>query len=289
MREIPVESLLSIPIYGDLSIITEKKGNKKAGKEKQKGKTGKEDKDIMLIHPTLDKLQVLRLTGMAKAYEEQSQMQDIAELSFEERLGLLVDREITERQNRCLISRLKKAKLRQNACIEDVDFRYPRGLDKSILSQLSSCQWIKDHLNVILTGPTGIGKSYIACALAQNACRLGYKSLYMRLPRLFQELGIAKGDGRYNRLLTNLAKTDILVLDDFGLSKLNEEQCRDLLEIMEDRHGLKSTIVTSQLPVKNWHDVMGDPTIADAILDRLVHNAYKIIFKGESMRKEKKP
>lgn len=243
----------------------------------------------MLIHPTLDKLQVLRLTGMAKAYEEQSQMQDIAELSFEERLGLLVDREITERQNRCLISRLKKAKLRQNACIEDVDFRYPRGLDKSILSQLSSCQWIKDHLNVILTGPTGIGKSYIACALAQNACRLGYKSLYMRLPRLFQELGIAKGDGRYNRLLTNLAKTDILVLDDFGLSKLNEEQCRDLLEIMEDRHGLKSTIVTSQLPVKNWHDVMGDPTIADAILDRLVHNAYKIIFKGESMRKEKKP
>lgn len=243
----------------------------------------------MLIHPTLDKLQVLRLTGMAKAYEEQSQMQDIAELSFDERLGLLVDREITERQNRCLISRLKKAKLRQNACIEDVDFRYPRGLDKSILSQLSSCQWIKDHLNVILTGPTGIGKSYIACALAQNACRLGYKSLYMRLPRLFQELGIAKGDGRYNRLLTNLAKTDILVLDDFGLSKLNEEQCRDLLEIMEDRHGLKSTIVTSQLPVKNWHDVMGDPTIADAILDRLVHNAYKIIFKGESMRKEKKP
>jgi len=243
----------------------------------------------MLIHPTLDKLQVLRLAGMAKAYEEQSQMQDIAELSFDERLGLLVDREITERQNRCLISRLKKAKLRQNACIEDVDFRYPRGLDKSILSQLSSCQWIKDHRNVILTGSTGIGKSYIACALAQNACREGYKSLYMRLPRLFQELGIAKGDGRYNRMLTNLAKTDILVLDDFGLSKLTEEQCRDMLEIMEDRHGLKSTIVTSQLPVKNWHDVMGDPTIADAILDRLVHNAYKIILKGESMRKEKKP
>jgi len=289
MREILVVSLSSILTYGDPSIITEKKGKQQKGRKKTERKDRKGGKDIMLIHPTLDKLQVLRLAGMAKAYEEQSQMQDIAELSFDERLGLLVDREITERQNRCLISRLKKAKLRQNACIEDVDFRYPRGLDKSILSQLSSCQWIKDHRNVILTGSTGIGKSYIACALAQNACREGYKSLYMRLPRLFQELGIAKGDGRYNRMLTNLAKTDILVLDDFGLSKLTEEQCRDMLEIMEDRHGLKSTIVTSQLPVKNWHDVMGDPTIADAILDRLVHNAYKIILKGESMRKEKKP
>ncbi len=242
----------------------------------------------MLVNPTLDKLNTLRLTGMARSYEEQEQMKDIEALTFEQRFGLLVDREMTERQNRRLVSRLRAAKLRQSACIEDIDLRYQRGLDKQLLPQLGSCQWIKEHHNVLLTGPTGIGKSYIACALAQSACRQGYKSLYQRLPRLFEELGIAKGDGRYHKLLTTLSKTDLLVLDDFGLSKLTEEQCRDVLEIMEDRHGLKSTIVTSQLPIKNWHDAMMDPTLADAILDRLVHNAYKITLNGESMRKERK-
>lgn len=242
----------------------------------------------MLVNPTLDKLHALRLTGMAKAYTEQEGMPDIGALSFDQRFGLLVDNEMTERQNRSLVSRLRYAKLRLNACMEDLDVRYPRGLEKHLIMQLGSCQWVKDHHNVLLTGPTGIGKSYIACALAQNACREGYKSLYQRLPRLLEELGIAKGDGRYNKLLTNLSKTDLLVLDDFGLSKLTEPQCRDLLEVIEDRHGMKSTIMASQLPVKNWHDVMLDPTLADAILDRLVHNAYKINLHGESMRKERK-
>ena len=242
----------------------------------------------MLVNPTLDKLNALRLWGMAKAYTEQEGMPDIGALSFDQRFGMLVDNEMTDRQNRSLVSKLRYARLRLNASMEDLDLRYPRGLDKHLVTQLGSCQWIKDHHNVLLTGPTGIGKSYIACALAQNACREGYKSLYLRLPRLLEELGIAKGDGRYNKLLTNLSKTDLLVLDDFGLSKLSESQCRDLLEVIEDRHGLKSTIIASQLPVKNWHDVMMDPTLADAILDRLVHNAYKINFNGESMRKQRK-
>ena len=242
----------------------------------------------MLVNPTLDKLNALRLWGMAKAYTEQEGMPDIGALSFDQRFGMLVDNEMTDRQNRSLVSKLRYARLRLNASMEDLDLRYPRGLDKHLVTQLGSCQWIKDHHNVLLTGPTGIGKSYIACALAQNACREGYKSLYLRLPRLLEELGIAKGDGRYNKLLTNLSKTDLLVLDDFGLSKLSESQCRDLLEVIEDRHGLKSTIIASQLPVKNWHDVMMDPTLADAILDRLVYNAYKINLQGESMRKERK-
>ncbi len=242
----------------------------------------------MLVNPTLDKLHALRLIGMAKAYTEQEGMTDIGQLSFDQRFGLLVDNEMTERANRSLISRLQYAKLRLNVCMEDLDMRYPRGLDKQLVAQLNSCQWIKEHHNVLLTGPTGIGKSYIACALAQNACREGYKALYQRLPRLLEELGIAKGDGRYNKLLTSLSKTDLLVLDDFGLSKLSEAQCRDLLEVIEDCYGLKSTILASQLPVKNWHDVMMDPTLADAILDRLVHNAYKINLHGESMRKERK-
>jgi len=242
----------------------------------------------MLMHPTLEKLQTLRLTGMARALQEQNDMSDIHELSFEERLGLLVDREMTERENRRLKSRLKKAKLRHNVCIEDIDFRYPRGLDKALVAQLAACKWIEEHLNLLITGPTGIGKSYLACALAQKACREGYTSLYVRLSRLFQQLSIAKGDGQYSKLLCSLAKTDLLVLDDWGLSKFTDEQCRDMLEILEDRHGLRSTLVTSQVPVKHWHDIIGDPTIADAILDRLIHNSYKINLKGESMRRQKK-
>jgi DNA replication protein DnaC len=241
----------------------------------------------MLNHPTLDKLHELRFTGMAKALTEQMALPDIDELSFEERLGLLVDREMTEREDRRLTTRLRQAKLKQNACIEDIDFKQPRGLDKSLILDLAQCQWIKKHLNLLITGPTGVGKTWVACALAQKACREGFTSLYLRLPRLLQELPIAKGDGTYTRLMNRLAKVDVLILDDWGLSKLIAEQRRDLLEILEDRHDNRSTIVTSQLPLDQWHHIIGDPTLADAILDRLVHNAYKINLKGESMRKNK--
>ncbi len=241
----------------------------------------------MLNHPTLDKLETLRFNGMAKALTEQMAVPDIEELSFEERLGLLVDREMTEREDRRLKSRLRQAKLRQTACVEDIDYRHPRGLDKSLLLDLAGCQWIKRHLNIMITGPTGVGKTWIACALAQKACREGYRALYLRLPKLLQELPIAKGDGTYIKLLTRLAKIDVLILDDWGLSKLIAEQRRDLLEILEDRYDNRSTIVTSQLPQDKWHDIIGDPTLADAILDRLVHNAYKINLRGESMRKRK--
>jgi len=241
----------------------------------------------MLNHPTLDKLQAMRLTGMLKALIEQAAMPDIDALSFEERLGLLIDREMTEREDRRLKTRLRQAKLKQNACVEEIDYRHPRGLDKSLMRDLIQCQWIKRHLNLLITGPTGVGKTWIGCALAQKACREGYTALYLRLPRLLQELSIAKGDGTYAKLLVRLAKVDVLILDDWGLSRLIAEQRRDLLEIMEDRHDNRSTIVTSQLPLEKWHNSIGDPTMADAILDRLVHNAYKINLKGESMRKRK--
>ncbi len=241
----------------------------------------------MLIHPTLDKLQRLQLTGMRKALAEQTDLPDIDDLSFEERLGLLVDREITERDDRRLKTRLRQAKLRQQAAIEDIDYRHPRGLDKALIASLVNGAWIKAHHNILITGPTGVGKTWLACALAHKACRDGYRVHYLRLPRLFQELPIAKGDGRYPKLLAALAKTDVLVLDDWGLSTFTDEQRRDMLEILEDRHERRATLITSQLPVEHWHEIIGDPTLADAILDRLVHTAYKINLKGESMRKRK--
>ena len=241
----------------------------------------------MLIHPILDKLQTLRFFGMLKAFEEQINMPDIENLSFEERLGLLVDRETADRQNRRFNTRLRKAKLRQNACIEDIDFRHQRGLDKSLVMQLASGKWIKEAHNVIIIGPTGVGKTYLACALAHKACQLDYSALYFRLPRLLQQLDIAKGDGRYANILKTFTKTHLLVIDDWGLNKLIKEQSHDLLEILEDRHRLRSTLITSQLPVDHWHEIIGNPTLADAILDRLVHNAFRINLKGESMRKMK--
>lgn len=240
----------------------------------------------MLTHPILEKLQQMKFYGMLTALEEQMQMADISKLSFEDRLALLVDREMTERENRRLKTRLRKAKLRQNACIEDIDFRHPRGLDKTLFMQLADCRYLKEHNNVLIIGPTGVGKTYLACALAQNACRKGYTALYFRLPRLLHELSIAKADGRYSKLLTSIARTDLLVLDDWGLSKFIKEQRHDLLEILEDRNGLRSTLVTSQLPVKHWHEIIADPTLADAILDRFIHNAYKLNMKGDSMRKK---
>jgi DNA replication protein DnaC len=239
----------------------------------------------MLTQPTLDKLQTLRLHGMYHALVEQLHMPDIAALTFEERFGLLVDREITERENRRLTTRLRQAKLRQTACIEDIDYRHPRGLDKALMARLTTCQWVREHLNVLITGPTGIGKTWLGCALGHQACRDGLTALYLRLPRFLQELPLAKGDGRYGKLLTTLAKTDVLILDDWGLAPLSDENRRALLEIVDDRHDRRATIITSQLPVEHWHDALGDPTLADAILDRLVHNAYKIVLQGESMRK----
>lgn len=239
----------------------------------------------MLPNPTLDKLQTLRLHGMIKALNEQQATPDINDLSFDERLGLMVDRELTERENTRLTTRLKAARLRHNACLEDIDYRSPRGLDKSLILQLGSGQWLRDGLNLIIGGPTGVGKTWLAFALAHKACRDGYSVRYLRLPRLLEELGLAHGDGRFAKLMTGYAKTDLLILDDWGLAPFTAAQRRDMLELLDDRYGSRSTLVTSQLPVDKWHALIGDPTLGDAILDRLVHNAYRIELKGESMRK----
>jgi len=240
----------------------------------------------MLTVPTIEKLRRLKLEGVVRALEEQCASSDFESLSFEERLGLLVDRELTDRENRRLATRLKQAKLRHHACMEDLDYREPRGLDKSLLHSLARCQWIRDHLNIFITGPTGVGKSFIACALAHRACLEGFKVRYFRTSRLFQELALARGDGTLSTLMNTLAKNQLLVLDDWGLSVLTDQEQRDLLEIVEDRHGMSSTIMASQLPVEHWHEAIGNATLADAILDRVVHNAYKITLKGGSMRKK---
>jgi len=200
----------------------------------------------------------------------------------------MVDRELTERDNRRLTTRLRKAKLRHRAAIEDIDYRHRRGLDKALLTQLATGAWLREHLNVLITGPTGIGKSWLTCALAHKACRDGFSARYLRLPRFFRELTVARGDGSYHKLLATLAKTDLIVLDDLGSGQLTDEHRRDLLELLEDRYGLHSTLVTSQFPVERWHDLIGDPTLADAILDRLVHNAYKLNLEGDSMRKRQR-
>lgn len=243
----------------------------------------------MLTHPTLDKLRTLQLSGMLKAFLEQQQLPEIAAFGFEERLGLLADRELTEREQRRLLARLRQARLRQSACLEDLDYRTPRGLDQALIQHLATGQWLRDHLNCLIVGPTGIGKTWIGCALAQAACRLGFTAAYHRLPRLLEDLALAHGDGRFPKLLAALAKTDLLVLDDWGLAPLTADQRRDLLELLDDRHARRSTLVTSQLPVDHWHAYLGDPTLADAILDRLVHNAYRLHLKGESLRKTRTP
>ena len=241
----------------------------------------------MLSVPTEDKLRSLKLFGMLKAFQEQQSQSEITQISFDERLGLLVDRESTERDSRRITTRLRQAHLRQDACIENIDYSQTRGLDKSMIKTLTTGPWLKDHLNVLISGPCGVGKSFIACALSHKACLLGYTALYVRAPRLFNDLALAKGDGRYQKLMKSLARTNLLVIDDWGLSALNDSERTDLLEILEDRHNTQSTIVTSQLPVKHWHEVIGNATLADAILDRLIHNAYTIELKGESIRKIK--
>jgi len=239
----------------------------------------------MLYHPTLDKLHSLRFTGMAKALQEQSQMPECEAMGFEERLGLLIDREVTEREDKRLQSRLRNARLKHQAAVEDIDYRTPRGLDKSLIQQLSKGQWIKEGLNLIINGPTGIGKTWLACALAHKACQEGYSAQYLRIPKLFEALLLAHGDGRYHKLMSAFAKTDVIILDDWGLAKLAHEQRQDLLELLDDRHGQRSTIITSQVPVNHWHEIIGDATLADAILDRVLHSAYRLELKGESLRK----
>ncbi len=241
----------------------------------------------MLLSPTLEKLRQMKLTGMAEGFEEQQKLKMYEGLAFEERLGHLVDKEKELREGKKLTGRLARAKLKQQACIEDINYAHARGLDRTVIRKLSTCMWIKEHHNLVITGLTGVGKSYIACALAHKACLEGYTSLYLRAPRLFTELEIAKADGRYQRVLQSMAKVDLLIIDDWGFSKLNAREERELLEVMEDRYELKSTIFASQVPVKDWHELIPNKTIADAILDRVVHNSYRIELSGESLRKEK--
>jgi DNA replication protein DnaC len=241
----------------------------------------------MLTHPTSDRLIGLGLTGMAKALEEQRRQRNVEGLSFEERLGLLVDREAVERESKRLISRLKYANLRQNAVVEDLDTKAARGLDKGLFAKLASGEWIVRHQDLLITGKTGTGKSWLACALGHKACRDDRSVLYYRVPRLLDALALARGDGRYPRLLKSLARVELLVLDDWGLAPLTSQQGRDLLDIVDDRHTRRSTIVTSQVPVDHWHELIADPTIADAVLDRLVHTAHRLALDGPSMRDPK--
>ncbi len=242
----------------------------------------------MLNQQTIDQLYRMKLKGLSSAYQEQLQ-QPAQDLSFEERFGLIVDREWTYREDRRLKRLLKVAKLREPACVEDIDYRHPRGLDRSVLKSIVSCQWITKSQNLILIGPTGSGKTYLACALANQACRLGFMTLYVRISKLLQDFQIAKADGSYAKLLAKLAKLNLLIIDDWGLTPLTPAERRDLLEILDDRYNRGSTLITSQFPITTWHDLIGEPTIADAILDRLVHAAHKITLKGDSMRKTRSP
>jgi DNA replication protein DnaC len=240
----------------------------------------------MLDHPTHDQLRALKLDGMADAFTELQARDDAADLSHAEWLGLLIDREATSRSTKKFQSRMRSAKLRHvGASVEDVDYRTPRKLDKALFQQLATGRWITEHRNLLITGPCGVGKTWLACALGQRACRDNRTVLYHRLPRLFADLDLAHGDGRFPRLFRQLVKANLLILDDWGPDRLTAGQRRDLMEIVEDRYGTGSTIITSQLPLDRWHDVIDEPTFADAILDRLVHNAYRLHLDGPSMRK----
>jgi DNA replication protein DnaC len=241
----------------------------------------------MLNQQTIEKLYALKLTGMAEALKEQLPQPDIQRLSFEERFGLIVDRQCSWKEDRRLNRYLKEAKLKLDACVEDIDYQTPRGIDQSVIMRLVSCDWVRHHQNIIITGATGTGKTFLACAIANKGCREGYRTFYIRSPKLYYELAVSRGDGSYGKMINKLARTQILIIDDLGLAPMTDSERRDLLEVIEDRHGNASTIITSQLPIENWHEHIGDPTIADAILDRLIHNAHKINLKGVSMRKKR--
>jgi DNA replication protein DnaC len=242
----------------------------------------------MLKQPMIEKLAAMRLLGMVEALKTQEQDPAARELSFSERFGLLVDQQWNWRENQALARRMKNAKLRVNACVEDIDYRTARGLDKSMIRALTQeSAWVGTHENIFVLGPTGVGKSFVACALAQKACRDGYSALYTRAQTLFRDLAMARADGSLRSLLTRLSRIDVLVIDDWVMAPLSEPERRDFWEICEDRYQVRSTILTSQLPVSRWHEQVGDPTLADGILDRLVHNAHRIEMRGDSMRKNR--
>jgi DNA replication protein DnaC len=243
----------------------------------------------MLAHPTLDLLHALGLHGMAKGFKQIEAQPEAQSLDHAEWLGLLLEHEATLRRQKKFESRARAARLRHAATVEDVDYRAARGLDRALFLKLAACDWIREHHNLLITGPCGVGKSWLASALGQRACREDLSVAYHRIPRLFQALALARADGRYARMLRQLARIDLLILDDWGPETLNPEQRRDLLEIVEDRYDTRSLIMTSQVPVERWYDIVGDPTIADAILDRLVHNAYRIDLAGDSLRKRRPP
>jgi DNA replication protein DnaC len=241
----------------------------------------------LLTHPMLDQLAQLGLAGMAQAFAELEASGEGTTLTHADWLGLLIDRELTHRRDKRLAARLRHARLRHHAAIEDVDYRTPRGLDRALFHKLTGGEWIEAHDNLILCGPTGVGKSWLACALGHKACRDNRSVLYQRVPKLFADLALARGDGRYARIMRSLNGVQLLILDDWGLEPLDGDARRDLYEILEERYGRRSTILTSQLPVDKWHEVIGDPTYADAILDRLVHNAHRIDLAGDSLRRNR--
>lgn len=239
----------------------------------------------MLNEPTIEKLQTMKLYGMADGFRAQLQTTESHQLSFEERFALLVDQQWLWKQNRAFTRRLQLAKLKQKAVIEDINYQHPRGLDRKLLRTLARSEWVRQKLNIVFTGPTGVGKSWIGCALAQKACRDGFSVLHKKTSELFRELAIANVDGSIGRLLVRLAQIDVLLLDDFAMAPLKDSERRDFLEVCDDRYQRRSLILTSQMPISHWHEQIGDPTLADSILDRILHNAYRIELKGESLRK----
>ena len=242
----------------------------------------------MVTEQTIEKLMNLRLAAMAGTFQEQRATPAMSQLAFDERFGLIVDAEWLARENRRLQKTLKDARLKlPAACVEDIEYPAQRQLDRAVVRQLATCRWIEEHHNVVVTGMTGTGKTYLACALAQQACRKGYRAIYRRAPRLLDEIALARADGSYVRLLAKIARIDVLIIDDWGLTPLRDQDRRDLLEVLDDRYATRSTILTSQLPPSKWHDYLGDPSSADAICDRVLHNAHRLVLKGPSRRKEK--